>query len=270
VNANRVGDVIVAADAEVVWAQIDRPERRNAINLEVVAGLEEAVELAVATEAKVLAVRGASGTFSSGADLDLLARLAGDEGALFLFMKRLGRVLDRLEAGPFVSLAVVEGYAVAGGFELLLATDLSLASTDAKIGDRHAEYGLIPAAGGTVRLSEQLPRALASYLLLTGDIIDGRRAAEIGLVSAAVSPAELDEAVMRLVSRLRARSADSLRAVKQLTNARRVPGRASALERELDVFLGHVRESADAREGLEAFSARREPRFGAETTQRPL
>jgi enoyl-CoA hydratase/carnithine racemase len=261
VSAHHVGDVVIDADVDVVWARIDRPERRNAINLEVVAGLEAAVELAVSTEAKVLVVRGAGGTFSSGADLDLLADIADDEGTLHAFMKRFGRVLDTLEEGPFVSLAVVEGYAVAGGCELLLATDISIASTDARIGDRHAEYGLVPAAGGSVRLSEQLPKALAGYLLLTGDVIDGRRAAEIGLVSVAVAPAELDEAVMGLVGRLRTRSSDSLRAVKQLVLQRRVPGRTAALARELDVFLTHVRDSADAREGLEAFRALREPRF---------
>jgi enoyl-CoA hydratase/carnithine racemase len=179
-SAHRVGDVVVSADAGVVWALIDRPERRNAINLEVVAGLEAAVEAAVATEAKVLAVRGAGGTFSSGADLELLSDLVGDEAALQSFMRRLGRVLERLETEPFVSLAIVEGYALAGGCELVLAADLSLASTDARIGDRHAEYGLVPAARGSVRLSDQLPRAVANYLLLTGDMIDGRRAARSG------------------------------------------------------------------------------------------
>jgi enoyl-CoA hydratase/carnithine racemase len=261
VSAHHVGDVVIDADADVVWAWLDRPERRNAINLEVVAGLEAAAKLAVSTEAKVLVVRGAGGTFSSGADLDLLADIADDEGTLRAFMKRLGRVLDTLEEGPFVSLAVIEGYALAGGCELLLATDISIASTDARIGDRHAEYGLVPAAGGSVRLSEQLPKPLAGYLLLTGDVIDGRRAAEIGLVSVAVAAAELDEAVMGLVDRLRTRSADSLRAVKQLVIQRRVPGRTAALASELEVFLSHVRDSADAREGFEAFRARREPRF---------
>jgi len=256
------GEVVVTVDGPVVRATIDRPGARNAINEGVVGGLEAALDTAEASRAKVLVLRGAGGTFCAGADLKLVQTLAGDRHRMTGYVTRLGNVTERLESGPFVSLAVVEGFALAGGCELLMACDLAVASTEARIGDRHLEFGLAPGAGGSVRLVRALPKAQARYLLLTGEAVTGAQAAAWGLVTLAVPPAELEATTEGLVGRLASRSGDALRAVKRMVAAagpERPVGEAMAAERE--IFLDFMDASGDVKEGLAAFAEGRPPRF---------
>jgi enoyl-CoA hydratase/carnithine racemase len=239
-------------DGDTLWATINRPHTRNAINLDVVAGLETMVATAHEQRVKVLVLRGAGQTFCSGADLHELRRLADDPSALRSFMGRLGAVLEELECGPWITVAVVEGYAVAGGCELLLVSDVVVTATDARIGDRHVEYGLAPAAGASVRLPRAIPAAFARYLLLTGELLTGQEATEKGLATVAVEAPGLEDEVRRIVSRLLSRGHATLRTVKaMLADGRRDD--ASRLGRELDLFLAHVATSPDARAGLQAF-----------------
>jgi enoyl-CoA hydratase/carnithine racemase len=254
--------VTVAVDGPVVRATIDRPGARNAINQAVVDGLEAALDTAESTGAKVVVLRGAGGTFCAGADLELVQSLVGDTEQMAAYVGQLANITERLESGPFVSVAVVEGFALAGGCELLLACDMAVASEDARIGDRHLEFGLAPGAGGSVRLLRALPKARARYLLLTGDAIKGTQAAEWGLVTLAVPPAELDATAEAFVDRLASRSGDALRAVKCMAGAvgtERPVNEAMLAERE--IFLDFMAKSRDVKEGLAAFAEDRVPRF---------
>jgi enoyl-CoA hydratase/carnithine racemase len=257
----RVGEVCVRAEGHVVHVLIDRPGAKNAIDDDVVDGLAAALDLADERQAKVLVVRGAGGTFCAGADLVMLADARQDPARVEKFMERLGVVLDRIEHAPFASVAVVEGYAVAGGCELLLACDVVVATTTARIGDRHVEYGLVPAAGGSVRLARQLSRARANYLLLSGELLSGDDAARWGLVTTAVPAERIETVVSGIVSRLAGRSGAALATVKQmLRDADRLP-RPEALDRERALFLTHL-ASPDCGRGLAAFRDRRTPTFG--------
>jgi enoyl-CoA hydratase/carnithine racemase len=252
--------VALRADDDVLWATIERPHARNAIDLDVVTGLERMVERAAAGEVKVLVLRGAGGTFCSGADLAVVRRLVDDPSALRAFMARLGAVLSALEQAPCVTIAAVEGYAVAGGCELLLASDIVVAANDAWIGDRHVEYGLVPAAGGSVRLPRNVAGAVARYLLLTGDVLNGADAAACGLATFAVDNADLDDEVRRIVDLVRRRGRQTLTMMKAML----APNRAQeepALAAELDRFVEHVVDGTDAVAGLQAFHERVEPRF---------
>ncbi|MGH8990665.1 MAG: enoyl-CoA hydratase/isomerase family protein [Acidimicrobiia bacterium] len=261
-EGERIGDVIVSVDGPVLRATIDRPKARNAINEAVLDGLEGALDAAEATNAKVVVLSGGGGTFCAGADLKLVGQLVADRKLMSDYVTRLANVADRLESGPFVSLAVVKGFALAGGCELLLACDLALASIGARIGDRHVEFGLAPGAGGSVRLLRALPKAQARYLLLTGEVITGDQAAEWGLVSRALTPSALDGAVEAAIARLAGRSGDSLRAVKRMcaaAGADRPVDEAILAERE--IFLDLMETSPDVHEGLAAFGEGRTPRF---------
>jgi len=242
-------------------ATIDRPEAMNAIDGHVVAGLEAAVDRAEAERARVLVLRGAGGTFCAGADLAYVLGLVDDRGALGDYVGRLAAVFDRLEAAPFASLCVVEGYALAGGCEILLACDIVLAAADAKIGDRHLEYGLLPGAGGSIRLERSLPSPRARWLLLSGEMISGAQAAEWGLVTHAFDAAELDAAVEAQVARLASRSRDALATAKRMAMEMRHLPFDEAIRAERERFLDHFLESPDGREGLAAFAERRKPRF---------
>ncbi|HEX5121328.1 MAG TPA: enoyl-CoA hydratase/isomerase family protein [Pseudonocardiaceae bacterium] len=257
---HRVGEVCVRAEGHVVHALIDRPSVRNAINDDVIDGLTAAIDLAEQRQARVLVVRGSGGTFCAGADLVMLERIRQDTGRVEKFMARLGAVLDRIENAPFASIAVVEGYAVAGGCELLLACDVVVATATARIGDRHVEYGLVPAAGGSVRLSRQLPKARANYLLLSGELLSGADAARWGLATVAVPAEHIDNAAAGIVSRISGRSTAALATVKDmLGNAGGLP-QSAALDRERALFMEHI-ASSDCRSGLAAFRDRRAPSF---------
>ncbi|MTV27723.1 enoyl-CoA hydratase/isomerase family protein [Nitriliruptoraceae bacterium ZYF776] len=258
----RHGDVLIERGPGVVRATFDRPDERNAINEGLIEGMAAAIDIATRQEARVLVLRGAGGTFCAGADLQYVSSLlAADDRGLEEYIGRLADVLARFEAAPFAVLAAIEGYALAGGCEILLACDMALATTDARIGDRHLEYGLLPGAGGSVRLPRTLPIARARYLLMTGEMIDGTTAADWGLVTRAVPPGQFDEALEQLVGRLASRSVDALAAVKRMTleNAERdVP---AGVEAERRIFSAYFRDSADGREGLAAFREKRVPQF---------
>lgn len=254
-TADEAEAVVWSLEDGVLWATLNRPRARNAIDLAMVARLEQLLETAERSDVRVLVLRGAGGSFCAGADLHEVRALREDPPALESFMRRLGAVLCRMEQGPFATVAAVEGYAVAGGCELLLASDVALATEDAQIGDRHANFGLAPAAGGSVRLLDGAGHALARYLLLTGDLISGAEAARAGLIARAVPSTELDGELERLVDRLRSRGKTTLRALKTMI-AGQDPDRAERLERELELFMAHA-STSEVEAGLAAFAAGR-------------
>jgi enoyl-CoA hydratase/carnithine racemase len=256
----RIGDVVVERAGPVVRATIDRPRVRNAISPGVIEGLEGAIDEATAGT-RVLVLRGAGGVFCAGADLDFVRTHVDDSAALEKYVGALAGALDRLEQAAFVTVAVIEGFALAGGCEILLACDVTVAAEDARIGDRHLEFGLLPGAGGSVRLARALPPALSRYLLLTGETISGSQAAAWGLVSLAVPIEQIDEATERVVARIASRSSDALAGAKQMLLRQRDVPHDQAIIGERSMFLAHMVGSADVREGLDAFETGRPPRF---------
>jgi enoyl-CoA hydratase/carnithine racemase len=259
-TTSRVGDVVFGVDGMVARLLIDHEPAQNALSPDVLTGLSAAIDAAVDAGCSVLVVRGAGGTLSAGADLKFLREVLHDESGLRSYITAIGRTLDRLESAPLVSVCVVDGYALAGGCEVLLACDLAVVSDQARIGDRHLEYGLLPGAGGSVRLTRAVAPAIARRLLYSGEIIDGETAARFGLVSHAVPAAELDDTVDRLVARLARHGADALEQMKRLHRNALTADPACAINDERETLLAHLR-GATAREGLAAFAERRTPAF---------
>ncbi|GLZ46988.1 enoyl-CoA hydratase [Actinomycetospora sp. NBRC 106375] len=269
--STRIGDVVVdvadpadgadRAAGAVVRATIDRPRARNALSPSVLDGLAAACDVARDAQASVFVVGGTGGTLSAGADLHHVHGLVGDRDGIDSYLTAIGATLDRLADLPCVTVAVVGGHAVAGGCELLLACDLAVAATDAGIGDRHLEYGLLPGAGGSVRLPRALPGALARRLLYTGEIVDGATAHAWGLVSHVAPPGELDATVEALVARLARHSPAALHAMKRLHRDAAPPADAATLAAERAVAVAHLSGSPAVREGLEAFRTGRPPDF---------
>jgi len=263
-DAERVGDVLVAGDGPVVRATIDRPEARNAISPSVVEGLEAAVRRARDVDARVLVIRGTGGTFCAGADLgfvlstiDQPGAMDGD-GAFVSVIGRLNDVLSEIEAAPFASVAVVDGFALAGGCEILLGCDVVVADEAARIGDRHLELGLLPGGGGSVRLYKALSPARARWLLLSGEMISGREAAEWGLVTRAVPRGELDALSEAMIARLASRSGDALAGAKEMIAAVRDVPTADGLVAEQRIFLDHMGKNEEMRAALARFLAPKE------------
>jgi enoyl-CoA hydratase/carnithine racemase len=254
-------EVIVEVDGPAARMLINRPEALNALSPAVLDGLRKGIDAVTEAGCQVLVLRGAGGTLSAGADLKHLETIIDEEAALTGYLVDIDAVIDALEAAPFVTIAVVDGYALAGGCEILLACDLAVVAEDAQIGDRHLEYGLLPGAGGSVRLPRALPSALARRLLYTGEMIDGRTAYHWGLVSHAVPAAELDAALDALLARLTRHSRSALASMKRLYRAAEGVPVAEALVAERTALVNHLQRSPAAAEGLAAFRGGRAPRF---------
>lgn len=263
-SAERLGDVVLVEDGPVLRATIDRPEARNAISPAVAQGLAAAVERARRSGAKVLVLRGAAGTFCAGADLAFVRDTIDQPGAMSPespfgeLIEDLNQVLLEIEAAPFASVAVIEGFALAGGCELLLACDVVVADEAARIGDRHLELALLPGGGGSVRLHKALTPARARWLLLSGEMITGREAAEWGLVTRAVPRDRLDEVAEAMIARLASRSADALSGAKEMITAVRDIPVPDGVAAERRIFFEHMTKSEDVRASLARFLAPKE------------
>lgn len=251
-------EVHVRLDGPVAHVTIERPEARNALSPEVLVGLRAALHHAEETGSRIVVLRGRGGTLSAGADLHHVRRLLerADPGDLEAYLVEVGAVCDRLESGPFVSVAVVGGYALAGGCELLLACDLAVVSDDARLGDRHLEHGLLPGAGGSVRLPRALPAPLARRLLYTGEMIDGATAGRWGLVSHTARPDELEGVVANLLTRLGRHGPDALARMKQMYRAAAPAAPPDLLAAERAALADHLTTSPTVTNGLAAFARR--------------
>ena len=258
-TGERVGDVVITREGQVVRATIDRPEARNAISPSVIEGLEAAARTARETGALCLVLGGTGGTFCAGADLGFVRSAIDqpgafeDGGAFAAFIQRLNDVLVDIETAPFASVAVVDGFALAGGCEILMACDVVVADEAARIGDRHLELGLLPGAGGSVRLYKALSPARARWLLLSGEMISGREAAEWGLVTRAVPGDRLDEEAEAMIARLAARTASALAGAKEMIDAVRDVPVPDGLAAERRIFLDHMAKNDDVRANLARF-----------------
>ena len=152
------------------------------------------------------------------------------------------------------------GLALAGGLELVLCCDLVVAAESAKIGDAHANYGLIPGGGGSVRLPRKIGPTRAKYLMYTGEFLDAAALERMGLVNQVVPDAALEETVAALAARLGEKSPLGLKLMKQLTDDGLEQPKDAALRNELMAIAVHSR-SQDWAEGLAAFTEKRKPNF---------
>ena len=246
-------EVLVEHRGAVQVIVINRPEARNALNGAVAAGIRDAVdELDGLDELRAGVLAGAGGTFSSG--MDLKAFLGGEVPS---FPGRgLCGITQTPPRKPLVGAA--EGWALAGGFELLLACDLVVAGASARFGVPEVKRSLVAGAGGALLLAQRVPRALALELLLTGDPIDAARAAEIGLVNRVVPEGGALEAAVELAERIAANGPLAVTATKQIA----LSGGDWPPEQCWDQAAGltaAVFASQDAREGARAFAEKRAP-----------
>ncbi len=260
-SAVRVGDVVIRRTPGVVEATLDRPKVINALNEGVVSGLEHAVALTEQTESILLVLRGAGGNFCAGADLKYVGTLFGDlDKGLFAYIDRLRTVCDTLADGPFISLAVIEGYALAGGFEILTACDLAVATTTAAIGDRHLEYALAPGLGASVRIAQHLSSKQARYLAFTGEMITGAQATTWGLVSHAWDKEVFEQKTAELVARLASRSPAAVRSYKRMLLSGERESFDDALAFEQRAYREYQATSNESRDGVARFASGKDRR----------
>jgi enoyl-CoA hydratase len=232
---------------------INRPQARNAVDRETAEGISAALdELEREGSLRVGVITGAGETFSAGMDLKAFARgerpHSESRGAGGIVLLPPGKPL----------IAAVEGYAVALGFEIVLACDLIVAARDARFGLPEVKRSLVAAGGGLLRLPLRIPYHLAMELALTGDFLDAERADQLGLINRLTEHGRaLDEAV-DLAEELIRNGPLALAASKQIVARAQDWTEEEAWERQGEI-AGPVFASEDALEGARAFAEKREP-----------
>jgi crotonobetainyl-CoA hydratase len=258
--------VLTRRHEHVLVITLNRPKARNAVNLAVTLGLGDALEEAERDRGIWAVVLTGAGdkAFCAGADLKAVARgeniIPPDpERAAWGFAGYVSHPVSK------PTIAAVNGFALGGGTEIALASDLVVASETASFGLPEVKRGIFAGAGGLIRLPAQIPKKVAMEMILTGEPVSARRALELGLVNRVVPQDSVLAAALELASRITANAPLAVQASKRVANGirdGRVQAEAGAWElsrREAEALRG----TADAAEGPRAFAEKRAPRWEA-------
>ena len=238
----------------VLIITINRPEAKNAMNKAAAEGIAAALDrLDSNDDLRVGILTGAGGTFCSG--MDLKGFLRGERPSVE--GRGFGGLTEKSPVKPLI--AAVEGYALAGGMELMISCDMIVAHKDAKFGIPEAKRGLAAAAGGLMKLPDLIPPKIAMELALTGDFIDAQRAYDLGLLNRVVDGSALDAAI-ELANAITANGPIAVRVSKQIVNESRGWPLDERWDRQAEL-LPQVFMSEDAREGSLAFAEKRAPNW---------
>ena len=247
-------EVLTTVENGVLIVTINRPEAKNAMTKAAAEGIAAAMDrLDAEDDLRVGILTGAGGTFCSGMDLKgfLRGETPSVEGRGF------GGVVQAPPKKPLI--AAVEGYALAGGLELMIACDLVVAHSGAKFGIPEAKRGLVAAAGGVMMLPDQIPERVAMELALTGDFIDAPRAYALGLINTVTDGPALD-AAMALAAKIAANGPLAVRVSKQIIKESRGWAMEDRYKNQAQL-IAPVFVSEDAREGAAAFAEKRAPNW---------
>ncbi len=251
-------EVLIEVDGAIAVITINSPEVRNAVNGAVSAGIAAAIEdLDARKDVRVLILTGAGGTFSAG--MDLKGFLTGDNP--LAGGRGFGGITERPPAKPVI--AAVEGYALAGGFELVLACDLVVAGEGAMFGLPEVTRGLAAGAGGLLKLAQRIPYNAAMQMVLTGERVPARDLHQAGLISRVVPVGQALEAARELAARVAANAPLAVVASKRVVVESADWPAAEQFARQGEI-IGAVFGSADAMEGAVAFAEKRPPAWRGE------
>ncbi|WP_254763848.1 enoyl-CoA hydratase/isomerase family protein [Natrinema marinum] len=237
---------------------IDRPDAGNAMSPAVIAELQELIEATAADESvRSIVVTGAGGTFSAGADIDVLAARADDPDAVVDYLDSFSELYARMEGVSVPIIGRVNGPAYGGGYELAMACDVRIASTEAELCPAELRMGIVPPFE---RLAMELGEGLARELCFTGGVLEAEAVADAGLFSRVVAPERLDDAVRDIASRIAARSPNAVAQTKRAMVRHRADeiARGRAYRHALDEQC--VRHP-DFAESVAAFREGREPDY---------
>jgi enoyl-CoA hydratase/carnithine racemase len=240
---------------------LDRPEKRNALNGELIAALGGAIEEAAAdASVRALVLRGEGPMFSSGMDLGDLRALSENPDGLRRYRRPILQWWNLLEEMPKPTICQIHGAALGGAFELALACDFRTMAEDAVAGIMEVRVGLLPDVGGCSRLPALVGLGNAKELIMTGRPIDGREAHRIGFANRIAPAEELDAATATLAEELLACAPRAVGLAKRVLDAAAKPALAVTLEQEVAAQEA-LAASEDFAEGTRAFLEKRDPEF---------
>lgn len=245
---------------KVLWIYLQRPQVLNAINQEMVDGLHAAIDRASQRDVRAVVLRGSGRAFCAGADLVDVPGAVVDTNRMLETVQQVAALVDRLAALPKPVIAGVNGVAAAGGLELILACDIVVAAEGARLADAHSNYGLLPGAGGSVRLPRAVGPMLAKRMMLTGDFVPVEELVACGFITAVVPLEDLDAKLGDVSASLAQRSPRVLAAMKDLLDHAGQAGSADPFAAEMDALRGYLK-TPDVLKGLEAFREGTSPEF---------
>lgn len=250
------GPVLTTTEGRVGWLTLNRPEAMNAISIELASRLEDGLNR-LGDEADVIVIRGAGGNFSVGGDFREVERLrARGPAAMAGLFEKFGRALAAIARLDVPVISAVEGYALAGGFELMQASDIVIVAEDATIADTHSNFGQVPGGGSSQRLPRLVGRQRALAHILTGDRLSGLDAVAWGLAYQAVPAGELEAAARALAGRLAGKSREALARTKRLLYQGLEVPLAEGLALEREAVVAHL-TGATAGDGIASFTGRK-------------
>jgi enoyl-CoA hydratase/carnithine racemase len=254
-----MGEEIVASREEsVLTIRLNRPEALNAITGEMIDEAARLLDAAAGDGTRVVVFTGTGRGFSAGVDL---IRIGNAPGAAQAVVKRLQALFVQIAEFPTPVIAAVNGTAMGGGTELILACDFAIAAESVKVGDGHTNVGVIPGGGGAALLHKRVPPAIAKYVVFTGDRLTAQQWLQYGLFAEVVPDADLAERVAAVAQRLAEKSPLGLRAIKRvMRESESASGHAAALELEWRAAEGY-QLTHDYAEGIKAFAEKRKPEF---------
>ncbi len=249
-------------DGLVASLTLNRPEARNALSAEMCESILSGLEQVDKTDARVLIIKGAGKVFCSGADLAAVSTPGGAVGFLPVFE----RMLEAIARYRLPTIAVIQGAALGGGFQLASVCDFRLAASDAKIGIPSSKIGILVNFENIERLVLLAGPATAKEMLMTGRTYSGKEAETVGLVNNRIPPEHLGSAALRLGAELAQRAPLSVQGTKvaiqavvdHLGNTRAAH---RGVVEELDHLVAAVYASEDLQEGVRALAEKRPPRF---------
>jgi enoyl-CoA hydratase/carnithine racemase len=240
---------------------MQRPEKRNAMNDELIRGLAEAFEEAAADDSvRVVVVRGEGPIFSSGMDLSGLRELSENPDTLRRFRRPILHAWNLLEEMTKPTICQIHGACLGGAFELALAADMRVMAEDAVAGIMEVRVGLLPDVGGCSRLPSVVGLGVAKELIMTGRVIDGREAHRIGFANRIAPAEELDGATEALTNELLACAPMAVGLAKRVMDSAAKPALATTLEQEVTA-QAQLATTEDFAEGTRAFFDKRDPEF---------
>ena len=255
-------DIIVEEKEATAWLTLNKPHVMNAMGrqtfLDILAALDD---IAKDTKIMVVVFKGAEGTFCSGVDLKEHSQRVASPDALSLkaeFTALADRVFYGIENFKKVTIAMVNGVCMAGGFEIAEVCDFIFADEKCRIGDGHIKTGLVPNGGASIRMPRLIGLRKAKELLYTGALISGEEAERIGLVNQAVPADKLEQTVEEFIAKLTDKPPLALEAMKELVN------RSLGCTVESGIILEHqtvkfLEGTEDFHESVKAFTEKRKP-----------
>ncbi len=252
--------VLLEAEGPVAVLTINRPETLNALDIATIEAMHAALDEAEANESiRVLIFTGAGRAFIAGGDI---ADLNSRQGLAHYqeFAEDIHSLFRRIECFDKPTIGAVNGFALGGGTELVLALDIRILSDKARLGLPEITLGLFPGAGGTQRIIRQLPPCRAKEIMFTGDLLSAEEAVGVGLANRVVPHDALMDEARALAHQIAGRSPLVLKLLKRTLNDGADMPLAAALRHE-QAMIGLVLDSEDAHEGCSAFLEKREARF---------